>query len=380
MEQTVYFDNSSTTMPCNTAIKYVSASLTESWGNPSSLHSLGVAAEAMVTAAREKAALLLHCRADEVYFTGSGTEANNTVLFGAAQRGKKRGNRIVTTAIEHPSVLRCLEKLEKSGFEIVYLKPDSAGHIATEQLRDAVNKDTILVSMMLVNNEIGSILPVKEAGRIIRESGAPALLHCDAVQAFGKLPINVNELGVDFMTASGHKIHAPKGVGLMYIKRGVVCPPLLVGGGQERGMRSGTEPVPAICGLYGALEELPEPRTMLKKMTELRNFAAEKLSSTGIVEINSADDSLPYILNISVPGYRSEILLHFLEARGIFVSSGSACSRGAGSYVLNACGLSRGRIDSALRLSFSRYNSEEEIKILCDALKSAALRLRKGNL
>lgn len=380
MEHTVYFDNSSTTKPCKRAVDYMVAAMSENWGNPSSLHQLGVDAELGVTAARERAARLLHCKAEEVFFTGSGTEANNTVIFGAAQRGRKRGNRIVTTAIEHPSVLRCAEELEKRGYEVIYLQPDLSGNISAEQLYSSINEDTILVSIMLVNNEIGSILPVKEAARAIREANAPALLHCDAVQAFGKLTIDVKELGVDFLTASGHKLHGPKGVGLMYVKRGVALPPLVFGGGQEKGIRSGTEPVPAILGLCGALEELPEPRLQLKKMQQFRDIAAEKLLATGMVEINSDSAALPYILNISVPGYRSETLLHFLEAKGIYVSSGSACSKGAGSYVLNACGFSRTRIDSALRLSFSRYNSEDEIDMLVTALKAAVARLRRGNI
>ena len=380
LEQIVYFDNSSTTKPCKRAVEYTLEAMTDKWGNPSSLHGLGVDAEISVSATRDKAARLLHCKPEEIYFTGSGTEANNTVMFGAVSRGRKRGNRIVTTAIEHPSVLRCAQELEKRGYEVIFLQPDEAGRISAEQLRSAVNSDTILVSVMLVNNELGSVMPIKEAARAIREVGAPALLHCDAVQAFGKLPIDVKELGVDFLSASGHKIHGPKGAGILYVKQDVALPPLLLGGGQEREMRSGTEPVPAILGLCGAIEELPDIRLQLKKMKAFRDTAAEKLLATGAVRLNSAEDALPYILNISVPGYRSETLLHFLEARNVFVSSGSACSKGAGSYVLNACGLPREQVDSALRLSFSRYNTADEIDILCEALKSAVTKLRKANI
>lgn len=354
--------------------------LEENWGNPSSLHTLGVNAEIEIDRTREQAAALLHCRPDEIFFTGSGTEANNTALFGAVQRMRKRGNRIVTTAVEHPSVLRCAEELEKRGYEVIYLKPDLFGRISKEQLTESINADTILVSIMLVNNELGSIMPVKEAARAIKAAGSPALLHCDAVQAFGKLPTDVRELGVDMLSASGHKIHGPKGIGLLYVKKGLSLPPLIFGGGQEKGLRSGTEPVPAILGLGGALKELPEVRGQLRKTEALRNYAAESLKGTGFCEINSPEDALPYILNISVPGYRSETLLHFLEAENIFVSSGSACSKGAGSYVLNACGISGERVDSALRISLCRDNTEQDIDLLCGALKKAVSKLRRGNL
>lgn len=380
LEQIVYLDNSSTTKPCRLAVEYTARALEENWGNPSSLHILGVNAETEVTRTRGQASALLHCRPDEVFFTGSGTEANNTALFGAVQRMRKRGNRIVTTAIEHPSVLESIKELEKRGYEVIYLKPDSYGHISKEQLYESINADTILVSIMLVNNELGSVLPVREAARAIKNAGSPALFHCDAVQAFGKLPVDVRELGVDLLSASGHKIHGPKGIGLLYVRKGLALPPLLLGGGQEKGLRSGTEPVPAILGLSGALKELPDIKAQLKKIQTLRDYAAEKLKETGFCELNSPEDALPYILNISVPGYRSETLLHFLEAKNIYVSSGSACSKGAGSYVLNSCELPRDRVDSALRLSFCRDNSERDIDLLCEVLENAVSKLRRGNI
>lgn len=355
-------------------------SLEEEWGNPSSLHRMGMDAEAGVTETRALAARLLHCEPEELFFTGSGTEANNTALFGAARRGRKRGGRIVTTAVEHPSVLHCAEQLRDQGFEVVFLTPGADGCVDARQVYESITPDTVLVSMMLVNNELGSIQPVEEAARAIRQAGAPALLHCDAVQAFGKLPVDVRRLGVDLLSASGHKLHGPKGIGLLYIRRGLQLPPLLFGGGQERGMRSGTEPVPLIRGLCGALEELPEPARQLEKMRELRQYAADTLAATGFVQINSPATALPYILNFSVPGYRSETLLHFLDSKNIFVSSGSACAKGAGSYVLRACGLSPARVDSALRVSFSRFSTKQEIDLLAAALAQAVQKIRKVKL
>lgn len=378
MESIVYLDNSATTMPCEKAVSRITASLLNGWGNPSSLHRLGMEAARLVEDVREKTATHLHCRSDEIYFTSGGTESNNTAIIGAARARIKRGKRIVTTAVEHPSVLETVKGLEEQGFEVVYLKPDRNGHITPEQIYEAVNSDTVLVSMMLVNNETGAIFPVKAAAEAIKRAGAPALLHCDAVQAFGKLPINVSSLGVDLLSASGHKIHASKGIGVLYVKKGVTLKPLLTGGGQENGMRSGTEPVPLICGLGGALEELVNPITGLKLQKELWSYARDELLKTGLVTINSDDDCLPYVLNISVEGYRSETLLHFLEAKGIYVSSGSACAKGEGSYVLKEMGLSAARIDGALRISFSRYNTKEDIDRLTAGLIEATNKLRRS--
>ena len=231
---------------------------------------------------------------------------------------------------------------------------------------------------MLVNNETGAIQPVKAASQIIKEVGAPALLHCDGVQAFGKMPINLAEIGADLFTASGHKIHGPKGIGILYVKKGVTIKPLIVGGGQEKNMRSGTESVPLIYGLKGAIESLGNIQEKLKAQKELWNYAKETLLDTGLITINSADDVLPYILNISVEGYRSETLLHFLEAQGVYVSSGSACAKGEGSYVLREMGLARNRVDSALRISFCRDNTRDDVDALKAAIISATQKLRRS--
>ena len=377
LENTVYLDNSSTTKPCGRAIEEIDFALANDFGNPSSLHFLGFNAEKKINAAREKIAEMLSCGKDEIYFTSGGTEGNNTAIFGAAYSRKKRGNRIVTTGIEHPSVLEPVKRLEEEGFEVVRIRPQSDGTISEESIAEAINEKTILVSIMLVNNETGAILPVSSARRAIDSKGAPALLHCDCVQAFGKININIKSLGADIVTASGHKIHGPKGIGFMYVKKGVTIKPLMLGGGQEKGFRSGTEPVPAICGLYGALSEIGDIGENLKRTQELCDYAKEKLSEIECVRINSGNIVSPYVLNFSVVGYRSETLLHFLERENIFVSSGSACARGKGSYVLNGTGLPRERVDSALRISFSRYNTADDIDRLVLSLGIAINTLRK---
>lgn len=379
MNKIAYLDNSATTKPCKKAIQNINIALNDVWGNPSSLYDIGFKAQQLVDIARKSTASILKCREDEIYFTGSGTESNNTAILGAAAARKKRGKRIVTTAIEHPSVLETVKRLETEGFEIVYLKPQADGRVSVNDIKAAVNRDTVLVSIMLVNNETGAIQPVKEAAQIIKQSGAPALLHCDGVQAFGKMPVNLYDMGVDLFSASGHKIHGPKGVGILYVKKGVTVKPLITGGGQERGMRSGTESVPLIYGLAGAIDSLGNINDSLAKQKELWLYAKSALADTGVVTLNSADGVLPYILNISVEGYRSETLLHFLEAQGVYVSSGSACSKGKGSHVLGEMGLNRRRIDSALRISFSRYNTRDDIDILKSAIVTATQRLRKAN-
>lgn len=378
MENIIYFDNSSTTLPCAQAIKNINDALSFTWGNPSSLHTKGIDAEQIISLARQDIAQLIKSSENEIYFTSGGTEANNLALFGAVNSRKKRGNRIVTTAIEHPSVLYCMKQFEKDGFEVIYLKPDINGVISEDKIKDAITKDTILVSIMLVNNEVGSLGPVAFAGNIIKQMGVPALLHTDCVQAFGKIPIDVKKLNVDLLTASAHKIHGPKGVGFLYKKNSSTISPLFFGGGQERGLRSGTEAVPMISGFGGAISELGSIETNLEKVKELWHYAKRKIEDTGLATINSPDNCLPYILNISVMGYRSETLLHALDAKNIFVSSGSACSKGNKSYVLSSMGFNAKRIDSALRISFSRYNTKEEIDIFCEALKDICSSLRKA--
>lgn len=377
MEHIAYLDNSSTTKPSKKVVQYITRALESNWGNPSSLHRIGMEAEIALNDARECIAHTVNARADEIFFTGSGTEANNTALL-SVLKAKSRGGRIITTAIEHPSVLETAKRLEDYGFEVVCLKPDSNGIIPITELENVLTDNTLLVSMMLVNNETGAVQPVEKAAALTRHIAPLALFHCDAVQGYGKLSVNVKRLGVDLLSASGHKIHGPKGIGFLYCKKGVHISPLIIGGGQERGMRSGTESTPLIMGLMGAAEELPKPETQLKIQQELFDYTRDRLLKIGAV-INSPEGCLPYILNISLIGYRSETLLHFLESRNVFVSSGSACAKGHGSYVLNEMGLEPKRVDSALRISFSRYNTKEDADMLVSALEEAKKQLRKAN-
>lgn len=375
----VYFDNSATTKPCSKAIEYINEALTNNWANPSSLYDLGMNAEILVSKARQAIAKVISAREDEIIFTSSGTEANNTAVMAALYR-KGIGKRIITTEIEHPSVLETVKRLEDEGFEVIRLKAQSDGTVSLSQLESCLDSKTVLVSIMMVNNEIGTIQPIKEAAKLIRKLSPRAYFHCDAVQAFGKVSINVKDLDVDMLTASAHKIHGPKGVGFLYCKKGVAIKPFITGGGQEKGLRSGTESVPLIAGFLGAVESLPDLKKQQEQLREIKEYAISKFSECEKIIINSPCQSVPFILNISVMGYRSETLLHFLESKQIYVSSGSACSKGEQSYVLSALGLDKKRTDSALRLSFSRYTEKEEIDLCLSALVEAVKRLRPSNI
>jgi len=375
----VYLDNSATTKPSKKAVEYINNALVNSWGNPSSLHNLGFEAELIMNKARETVAKSISASAEEIIFTGSGTEANNTAIM-AAKFKKSGGNKIITTAVEHPSVLNTVKRLEDEGFQVIKLGIGKDGVISLDELSRSVDSKTVFVSIMLVNNEIGTVQPVAEAVKIIKKVAPRALVHCDAVQGYGKIPINVKNLGVDLLTASGHKIHGPKGIGFLYCKKGVAIKPFITGGGQEKGMRSGTEAVPLIAGLMGAVEDLPDLRKQYEQTAVVNNYAKEIFSGSGFIEINSPENAIPYILNISVPGYRSETLLHFLETREIYVSSGSACAKGEQSYVLSALGLNKVRSDSALRLSFSRDTTKEDITCCLNALEEAVKRLTRAKI
>ncbi len=375
----IYFDNSATTKPCKKAIECINTALCDTWGNPSSLHSLGFDAELLMEKARETVARSISADKSEIIFTASGTEANNTAIMSAFKR-KGFGNRIITTKIEHPSVLETVKRLEKVGFEIVLLDTDKNGIVNLEQLREALNPKTVLVSVMLVNNEIGAIEPIDEISRIVREKAPRAFIHCDAVQGFGKLPINVKHLDVDLMSISAHKIHGPKGIGALYKKKNITIAPFITGGGQEKGLRSGTESLPLIAGFMGAVSDIGSVDASYQKISEINKYAREKFSKCDFIKINSPDNAIPYILNISIPFYRSETLLHFLESKNIFVSSGSACAKGELSYVLSALGLDKTHIDSALRISFCKDNTKEEIDLLLDALSEAVKKLRRSKI
>ena len=372
----IYLDNSATTPVCEEAINAVNGAIRKNWHNPSSLYRRGMEAEMIISGARKATANLLSAESEEVFFTSCGTESNNTAIFSAVEHLKKRGNRIVTTTIEHPSVKNPIKKLEENGFEVVWLKPNEFGKITREQLENAITPSTILVSVMYVNNETGAIQPVECVKEIIKAKNSPALFHCDAVQAFGKIEVKPKKLGIDLLSASGHKIHAPKGVGILFKDKSLHLAPFMLGGGQEKGFRSGTESVPLIAGFGAAVKELNINHN-LNQVASLKNYAIERLKSLQGIEFNSPDDALPYIINISVVGYRSETLLHFLEADGILVSSGSACSKGSPSSVLTEMGKSATKADSAIRISLSRYNEPSDFDSLVLALQKAQMKLKR---
>jgi cysteine desulfurase len=384
----IYLDNSATTRVCDEAALKVMDVMQNHYGNPSSLHSMGVDAELILNGARESIANALFCKPSEIFFTSGGTEANNLAVFGAAKALQRRGKRVVTTSIEHPSVQNVMRELEKQGFDVVYLSPAADGAIKEEELFNAVTPDTILVSMMLVNNETGAIQPVAAAKKAVKKAGCPALVHCDAVQGFLKIPFRPKKLGIDLVTTSSHKIHGPKGAGALFIDSGARIVPVLYGGGQEKGIRSGTEPLPAIAGFGEAARvaflKLDETTNLTRS---LRDYCIKQLSQMPEVVLNPANCTdaarelyAPHILNFSVPGIRSETMLHYLESKDIFVSSGSACSKGAKSQVLSAMGLSAAIIDSAIRVSFCRDNTLPDAKALVEEITRGADRLIRSKV
>ena len=364
-----YLDNSATTQVLPAVAEKAVELMVEEFGNPSSLHTRGFQARKLLEEARAQVAGALGAQPEEITFTSGGTESNNLVLFGAAQARRRLGNKIVTTAAEHDSVLNPCRALEQQGFQVVYLKPDSTGRLSEEALAQAIDEKTILVSVMLVNNETGAVFPVEAAGKAIRRKKAPALLHTDAVQGFGKLPFTVKRLGVDLLTLSGHKIHAPKGIGALYMKKGVRVLPRTLGGGQERGLRSGTESTPLICALGEAVKQLPPARETLERVGELNSLLRQHLAQLPQVTIHSPEEGLPYVLNFSAGRVRGETMLHFLAERGVYVSSGSACGRAKPSHVLEAMGLPKEQVESALRVSFSRFSTREDVEALVEGLK-----------
>lgn len=368
----VYLDNSATTAVCPAAAEKAVYMMTSCFGNPSSLHTLGFHAEQEMTAARRIAADWLGVKPAELVFTSGGTESNNLALFGATEAKKRQGRHVVTTAVEHSSIMAACAALEQAGWEITRLQPDAQGQITPAQVAEACRPDTVLVSVMMVNNETGARFRVENMVPAIRRKCPRALIHCDVVQAAGKLPLNLTRLGVDLASVSGHKLHAPKGVGLLYVRRGVRLVPRAVGGGQEAGLRSGTEATPAIAALGAAIQSLPSPAEQDALYQRLRRRLMDGLADRADVRLHLPPDGVPYVIHLSVPGVRSETMLHFLAEREIYVSSGSACSKGKKSPVLTAMGLPDEDIDSALRISLGYTNTEEDIDAFVQALKLAA--------
>lgn len=372
-----YLDNSATTKPCKEAVSAAEKAMTEAFGNPSSLHQYGFSALQMLEEARAQVAKALSASANEIYFTPSGTVANNTAIFGAVMQNRRRGNKIVTTAFEHPSVENCMRRLEEQGFEVVRLSPDASGNIAAAQFEDAVDDKTILVSLMAVNNEVGSILPFDKIQNIIRRKNAPALLHVDAVQGFMKLPIVPKKCGVDLLSVSAHKIHGLKGAGALYLRNGLHLKPYVLGGGQEGGICSGTQAMPAIAAFGAAVRAAGDILKNQERVRALYDRLVNGLLQIDGVRINSPENALPYIVNISVEGIPSQVSVNYLSSVGIYVSAGSACAKGHRSPVLTAMGLSASEIDTAVRLSLSRETTESEIDACLEAIKTEVQTLRK---
>lgn len=372
-----YLDNCSTTQICEQAVQSITKSLTENFGNPSSLHKKGFDAECAVAEARADIAKAIGAKTGEIYFTSGGTESNNLAIFGAALAKQRRGKRIITSEVEHASVSGAVAELERRGFEVVRIKPQVNGTIDANKVMDAINGETILISMMLVNNETGAVAPIEKIARAARGYAPNAIIHCDGVQAFGKMPLDVNKLGVHLVSLSAHKVHGPKGVGALYIKEKTNLTPLFYGGGQEGKVRPGTEAVALIEGFAAAVRAMPDINGHTKAMTALKERLVKGLEGLEGVVINSPKDSLPQIVNFSVLGIKSETMLNFLSSKGIYVSSGSACSKGKASPVLTALGLSRERVDSAIRVSFSRFTKSEDIDCLLEALVEGMATLAK---
>ena len=362
-------DNSATTRVCEEAAQKALYMMTACYGNPSSLHSKGFAAEKELAAARAVIAEKLSAQPGEIYFTSGGTESDNIAILGAAHARKRAGSRIVTTAIEHPAVLNTMAQLEKEGFEVIYVQPEADGNIPAEKFADVIDAKTVLVSVMAVNNETGAVMPLKEIAAVIKRKKAPALFHTDAVQAFCKMPLSPKKLGLDLISVSGHKVHAPKGVGALYVKSGVRILPHSFGGGQEKNLRPGTEGVPQICAFGAAVKAMPSEKEAEKTVREVCDRLLSRLREMPEVTINSPENAVPYIVNLSAGRVRAETMLHFLAGKGIYVSSGSACGKAKPSHVLEAMGLSGQRIDTSLRVSLCRENTKEEIDTFVAALQ-----------
>lgn len=367
----IYLDNAATTRVCPEAADIAYKVMTEQYGNPSSTHARGREAKKLLDSARREVSLCLGCQPKELVFTSCGSEADNWALLSGAYAASAKGGHVISSMAEHDAVRKALDELERRGYEVTRLAPDESGAIPVQAVVDALRPDTVLVSLMLVNNETGAVTDIAGVARALKKAGSKALLHCDAVQGFLKLPFTVKSLGADMVAVSGHKIHAPKGIGALYVRSGLHLRPLIVGGSQEDGRRAGTEAMPNICA-FG--EAARVGRALMaestQRMAALREGAIERLraENPGLVVIGGG---APHILCVSLPGYRSEVLMNFLEARGISVSKSSACKKGGRSHVLEAMGLPAPVIDGALRLGLSRFTTQDELDEFCLCLREA---------
>ncbi len=370
----IYLDNSATTKPCEEAVEAMTAALTEGWANPSALYDFGIDAAKSLRCARTKVAAALGAEPDRVFFTSGGTEADNWALMGTAKRFGKKNKHIVTTAIEHHAVLNCVKELEAQGYEVTYLQPDSDGTITLDALKAALRKDTFLVSVMMVNNEVGSVMPIAQMAKLTRKLCPDAIFHTDAVQGFLKVPFLAKTLGADLITVSSHKVHGPKGAGALYISpRLKSFPPLLYGGGQENGYRSGTEGIPAIAGFSAACAAAKETFAQdIVKEKALLDELVEKISKLDGICINSCHQA-PHILSLSVPGIPTQNIINILQDAGICVSAGSACAKGHRSHTLTAMGLSPAIMDSSFRISLSRETTQAELDTLIAVIENEIL-------
>ena len=390
-----YLDNSATTKCLPEVVEAVANCMSETYGNPSSMHLKGVEAEKLMRSAKETIAKTLKVDAKEIFFTSGGTESDNWAVLQTARSAKRNGNHVITTKIEHAAVLNPMKQLEKEGFEVTYLGTDEYGRISLDELKEAIQPETVLVSVMGVNNEIGTVEPVAEIGELIKKCNPKTVFHVDAVQMYGKIPVYPKRMKIDLLSVSGHKIHGPKGIGILYISDKVKITPLILGGGQQKGMRSGTDNVPGIAGFAKAAEILTANlEEDAKRMAALRDlFLAEVTKLEGVTAngparyfissqqagADSGIEAAPHIASISVEGVRAEVLLHTLEEKGIYVSAGSACAsnKPAISETLKAIGLKKELLDSTVRFSFSILTTEEEIRYALGALEEVLTTLRK---
>lgn len=374
----VYLDNSATTSVSKKAAEKALYMMTECFGNPSSLHGLGFRAELEIKNARRIISSALGCREGELFFTSGGTESNNTAILGTAIANKRRGNKIVISAFEHSSVVAAAQYLSQNGFEAVFVRPDKNGKINPDEIAAAVDDKTVLVSVMLVNNEIGTVCDVALIAAAARRKNSKIVVHCDAVQAFGKIPVHVGRLGADLLSISAHKIHGPKGVGALFVKKGTKISPMLFGGEQQNRFRPGTENTASIAAFGAAADEaistMPQAYAHIKALKQ--RLVNGLIEIPGVV-INSPEDACPYIVNFSSMSVKSETMLHFLEQREIYVSGGSACAKGSRSHVLTAMGLSSLAVDTAVRVSFCSENTESDVDALLCGVREALETLQK---
>ena len=366
-----YLDNSATTRVCEAAAKAAYEAMTSIYGNPSSTHTKGREAKKLLDSSRAQAAAAIGCKPAELVFTSCGSESDNWALLSGAEAMHRKGKHIISSSVEHDAIRKTLDELEKQGYEITRLAPDNTGAISVESVKNALKDDTILVSLMLVNNETGAVTDIRGIVDMLKKSGSQALLHTDAVQGFMKVPFSAKTLGADMISVSGHKIHAPKGIGALYVRDGLRLKPFIAGGAQENGRRAGTEAMPQIAAFAAACAEASKNMDAgISRMAAQKAEIIDRLSA-GIPELKYVRTAAPHILSISLPGWRSEVLMNYLEAREVYVSKSSACKKGGRSHVLEAIGMKSDVIDGAIRIGLSRFTTDDDIDALCAGLIDA---------